>query len=143
MAQLVERLVRNEEASGSNPLISTKRNLNRTTLWRLGFSFFTHNYKIVLRAFLWTKGTLFIIQAHAVVPLTKKLYFLWHKTIVKILWLWYTYKATQFNMWQYRHTIGKDVCPLFLYCEFGTVLQLWVMRFSARYLRIARFYFLP
>ena len=25
MAQLVERLVRNEEASGSNPLISTKR----------------------------------------------------------------------------------------------------------------------
>ena len=28
MAQLVERLVRNEEASGSNPLISTKLNLN-------------------------------------------------------------------------------------------------------------------
>ena len=26
MAQLVERLVRNEEASGSNPLISTKKN---------------------------------------------------------------------------------------------------------------------
>ena len=25
MAQLVERLVRNEEASGSNPLISTKK----------------------------------------------------------------------------------------------------------------------
>lgn len=43
-------------------------------------------------------------------------------------------------MWQYRHTIGKDVCPLFLYCEFGTVLQLWVMRFSARYLRVARFF---
>ena len=40
MAQLVERLVRNEEASGSNPLISTKRNLNRTTLWRLGFFFY-------------------------------------------------------------------------------------------------------
>ncbi len=38
MAQLVERLVRNEEASGSNPLISTKRNLNRTT-FGLGFSF--------------------------------------------------------------------------------------------------------
>lgn len=31
MAQLVERLVRNEEASGSNPLISTKNDLNRTT----------------------------------------------------------------------------------------------------------------
>lgn len=30
MAQLVERLVRNEEASGSNPLISTKNDLNRT-----------------------------------------------------------------------------------------------------------------
>ena len=29
MAQLVERLVRNEKASGSNPLISTK---NRTAL---------------------------------------------------------------------------------------------------------------
>ena len=28
MAQLVERLVRNEEASGSNPLSSTKLNLN-------------------------------------------------------------------------------------------------------------------
>ena len=27
MAQLVERLVRNEEASGSNPLISTKKHL--------------------------------------------------------------------------------------------------------------------
>ena len=33
MAQLVERLVRNEEASGSNPLISTKK-----TLYYLGFS---------------------------------------------------------------------------------------------------------
>ena len=31
MAQLVERLVRNEEASGSNPLISTKNDLIRTT----------------------------------------------------------------------------------------------------------------
>lgn len=61
MAQLVERLVRNEEASGSNPLISTKRNLNRTTLWRLGFSFFMRKYKIVLRAFLLGKGTLFIV----------------------------------------------------------------------------------
>ena len=30
MAQLVERLVRNEEASGSNPLSSTKNDLNRT-----------------------------------------------------------------------------------------------------------------
>ena len=28
MAQLVERLVRNEKASGSNPLISTKINLS-------------------------------------------------------------------------------------------------------------------
>ena len=62
MAQLVERLVRNEEASGSNPLSSTKRNLNRTTLWRLGFSFFTHEYKIVLRAFLLGKETLFILS---------------------------------------------------------------------------------
>ena len=26
--------------------------------------------------------------------------------------------------------LGKSVCPLFLYC--GTVLQLWVMRFSMR-----------
>ena len=25
---------------GSNPPLPTKRNLNRTTLWRLGFSFF-------------------------------------------------------------------------------------------------------
>ena len=33
MAQLVERLVRNEEASGSNPLISTKK-----PLFYLGFS---------------------------------------------------------------------------------------------------------
>ena len=31
MAQLVERLVRNEEASGSNPLSSTKNDLKRTT----------------------------------------------------------------------------------------------------------------
>ena len=62
MAQLVERLVRNEEASGSNPLISTKKDLKRTTLWRLGFSFFTHEYKIVLRAFLWAKETLFIMS---------------------------------------------------------------------------------
>ena len=62
MAQLVERLVRNEEASGSNPLSSTKRNLNRTTLWRLGFSFFIHEYKIVLRAFLWAKETFFIMS---------------------------------------------------------------------------------
>ena len=61
MAQLVERLVRNEEASGSNPLISTKRNLNRTTLWRLGFSFFIHEYKIVFRAFLYGEETLFIM----------------------------------------------------------------------------------
>lgn len=61
MAQLVERLVRNEEASGSNPLISTKRNLNRTTLWRLGFSFFTHKHKIVLGAFLLGKETLFVM----------------------------------------------------------------------------------
>ncbi len=29
MAQLVERLVRNEEASGSNPLISTKKSTSR------------------------------------------------------------------------------------------------------------------
>ena len=29
MAQLVERLVRNEKASGSNPLISTKNDLKR------------------------------------------------------------------------------------------------------------------
>ena len=40
MAQLVERLVRNEEASGSNPLSSTKRNLNRTTYVRVWFLFF-------------------------------------------------------------------------------------------------------
>ena len=31
MAQLVERLVRNEEASGSNPLSSTRKDQNRTT----------------------------------------------------------------------------------------------------------------
>ena len=31
MAQLVERLVRNEEASGSNPLSSTKGGEKRTT----------------------------------------------------------------------------------------------------------------
>ena len=61
MAQLVERLVRNEKASGSNPLISTKRNLNRTTCGDLGFSFFTRKYKIVLRAFLLGKETLFIM----------------------------------------------------------------------------------
>ena len=35
MAQLVERLVRNEEASGSNPLISTKK-----YGWRLPSVFF-------------------------------------------------------------------------------------------------------
>ena len=46
---------------GSNPPLPTKRNLNRTTLWRLGFSFFTRKYKIVLRAFLWGKETLFIM----------------------------------------------------------------------------------
>ena len=40
MAQLVERLVRNEEASGSNPLSSTKRNLNRTTCVAVRFLFF-------------------------------------------------------------------------------------------------------
>ena len=34
MAQLVERLVRNEEASGSNPLSSTKK---RTAMSRLFF----------------------------------------------------------------------------------------------------------
>ena len=34
MAQLVERLVRNEEASGSNPLISTKKDLKRLTRFR-------------------------------------------------------------------------------------------------------------
>ena len=34
MAQLVERLVRNEKASGSNPLISTKK---RHALWRVLF----------------------------------------------------------------------------------------------------------
>ena len=62
MAQLVERLVRNEEASGSNPLSSTKRNLNRTTLWRLGFSFFARKYKIIFMAFLWVKETLFILS---------------------------------------------------------------------------------
>ena len=35
MAQLVERLVRNEEASGSNPLISTtkKDDFGRPFLW--------------------------------------------------------------------------------------------------------------
>ena len=32
MAQLVERLVRNEKAAGSNPTISTKKNLRRTCL---------------------------------------------------------------------------------------------------------------
>lgn len=31
MAQLVERLVRNEEATSSNLVISTKKNLKRTT----------------------------------------------------------------------------------------------------------------
>ena len=62
MAQLVERLVRNEEASGSNPLTSTKRNLNRTTCGDLGFSFFTHKYKIILRTFLLGKETLFILS---------------------------------------------------------------------------------
>ena len=34
MAQLVERLVRNEEASGSNPLISTN---TKNTPWRVFF----------------------------------------------------------------------------------------------------------
>ncbi len=34
MAQLVERLVRNEEASGSNPLSSTIKDLNRTVRFR-------------------------------------------------------------------------------------------------------------
>ena len=29
MAQLVERLVRNEKASGSNPLISTRKHLQK------------------------------------------------------------------------------------------------------------------
>ncbi len=37
MAQLVERLVRNEEVVGSIPIISTSRNLKRTTLFGLGF----------------------------------------------------------------------------------------------------------
>ena len=32
MAQLVERLVRNEEASGSNPLISTKKQGRRAAV---------------------------------------------------------------------------------------------------------------
>ena len=32
MAQLVERLVRNEEASGSNPLISTRNAVARTRI---------------------------------------------------------------------------------------------------------------
>ena len=39
MAQLVERLVRNEKASGSNPLISTKNNQNRTRKG-IGFGYF-------------------------------------------------------------------------------------------------------
>lgn len=39
MAQLVERYVRIVEASGSNPLTSTSKNLKRTTLFGLGFFF--------------------------------------------------------------------------------------------------------
>ncbi len=61
MAQLVERLVRNEEASGSNPLISTKRNLNRTTFRFRFFFFYLYNFKIVLRAFLFVEERSFII----------------------------------------------------------------------------------
>ena len=38
MAQLVERLVRNEEASGSNPLISTKPKPMHTKVY-IGFFF--------------------------------------------------------------------------------------------------------
>ena len=38
MAQLVERLVRNEKAAGSNPTISTTNNLKRT--YRFGLLFF-------------------------------------------------------------------------------------------------------
>ena len=36
MAQLVERLVRNEKASGSNPLISTKKTRRRFTACPIG-----------------------------------------------------------------------------------------------------------
>ena len=44
MAQLVERYVRNVQATSSNLVISTSENLNRTTLFGLGFLSFKKRF---------------------------------------------------------------------------------------------------
>ena len=71
MAQLVERLVRNEEASGSNPLSSTKRNLNRipVKVGDLGSFFFMLTTKIIFKGVSFSQGNAFHFVLNKYLPL--------------------------------------------------------------------------